>query len=42
MVDRKRDEKTLNIVMCRMVRVTKITGYSSDDWIYWRFVYSLF
>jgi hypothetical protein len=23
-----------NIVTCRVVRVTKITGSSSDDWIY--------
>jgi hypothetical protein len=25
---------SVNIVTCRMVRVTKITGSSSDDWIY--------
>jgi hypothetical protein len=24
----------LNTVTCRMVRVTKMTGSSSDDWIY--------
>jgi hypothetical protein len=29
------------IVMCWMVCVTKITGSSSDDWIYWHFGYSL-
>jgi hypothetical protein len=31
----------LNIVTCRGVRVTKKTGSSSDDWIYWHFGYSL-
>jgi hypothetical protein len=25
------------IVACRVVRATKITGSSSDDWIYWHF-----
>jgi hypothetical protein len=30
-----------SIVTCRVVRVTKITGSSSDDWIYWHFGYSI-
>jgi hypothetical protein len=30
------------IVMCRRVRVTKLTSSSSDDWIYWHFGYNLF
>jgi hypothetical protein len=28
-------------VTCRVVRVTRMTGSSSDDWIYWHFSYSL-
>jgi hypothetical protein len=28
-------------VTCRVIRVTKITGSSSDDWIYWHFGYTL-
>jgi hypothetical protein len=31
---RLREMKTQDIVMCRVVRVTKVTGSSSDDWIY--------
>jgi hypothetical protein len=27
------------IVTCRMVRATKMTGSSSDDWIYWHLGY---
>jgi hypothetical protein len=30
-----------NIVTCTVVRVTKITGSSSDVWIYWHFGYTL-
>jgi hypothetical protein len=31
-----------NIITCKELPVTKLTGYSSDDWIYWRqFGYSL-
>jgi hypothetical protein len=30
-----------NNVTCRVVRVTKITGSSSDDWIYYHLGYSL-
>jgi hypothetical protein len=26
--------RSYNIVTCRLVRVTKMTGSSSDDWIY--------
>jgi hypothetical protein len=29
------------IVTCRGVRVTTITGSSSDDWIYWQLGYTL-
>jgi hypothetical protein len=29
------------IVTCRAVRVRRITGSSSDDWIYWHFGYNL-
>jgi hypothetical protein len=25
-----------DIVTCRMVHVTKVTGSSSNDWIYWQ------
>jgi hypothetical protein len=28
-----------DIATCRMVRVTIVTGSSSDDWIYWHFGY---
>jgi hypothetical protein len=28
-----------NIVTYRVVRVTKLTDSSSDDWIYWHFGY---
>jgi hypothetical protein len=28
-------------VTCMGVRVTKITGWRSDDWIYWHFGYNL-
>jgi hypothetical protein len=30
-----------NTATCMGVGVTKITGSSSDDWIYWHFGYSL-
>jgi hypothetical protein len=30
------------IVTCRVVRVTKLTGFSSDDWIYLHFNNKLF
>jgi hypothetical protein len=30
----------VGIVTCRLVRVPKITGSSSGDWIYWHFGYS--
>jgi hypothetical protein len=29
----------INIVTCRGVHVTKLTGSRSDDWIYWHFCY---
>jgi hypothetical protein len=32
---------THNIVRCRVVRVTKMTGSTSDDWIYEHFGYNL-
>jgi hypothetical protein len=32
----------LNIVTCKWVRVTKIKGSRSDDWIYWHFGYKFF
>jgi hypothetical protein len=32
---------TGRIITCRVVRVTKITGPRSDDWIYWHFGYKL-
>jgi hypothetical protein len=28
--------------MCRVVRVTKLTGSSLDDWIYWHFGCNIF
>jgi hypothetical protein len=31
-----------NIVTCRVARVTRMTGSSLDDWIYWHFGYKLF
>jgi hypothetical protein len=31
-------ESYIYIVTCRVVRVTKLTGSSSDDRIYWNFV----
>jgi hypothetical protein len=31
----------INIVTCRVVRVKKITGSRSDDWIYWHFDYNI-
>jgi hypothetical protein len=37
----KHQKEKKNIVTCRVVRVTKITGSRSDDWIYWHFGYSL-
>jgi hypothetical protein len=36
------EKNTLNIVTCREVRVTKITGSRSDDYIYWLFGYNFF
>jgi hypothetical protein len=33
--------KINNILKRRELRVTKITGSSKYDWIYWYFVYSL-
>jgi hypothetical protein len=33
--------KNNNNVKCRVVRVTKTTGSSSDDWIYYHFGYKL-
>jgi hypothetical protein len=32
---------TYNIVTCKAIRVKKITGSSSDDWIYQHFSYTL-
>jgi hypothetical protein len=32
--------KVQNIFTCRGVRVTKISGSISDDWIYWHFGYT--
>jgi hypothetical protein len=29
-----------HIVMCRVVRLTKLVGSSSDGWIYWHLVYN--
>jgi hypothetical protein len=29
----------INIITCRVVCVMKMTGSSSDDWIYWHFSY---
>jgi hypothetical protein len=34
------DRLTHNIVTCRRVRVTIMTGSSSDDWIYWYIGYN--
>jgi hypothetical protein len=31
----------VNIVTCRRVRMTIMTGYRADDWIYWHFSYNL-
>jgi hypothetical protein len=31
--------EVINIVTCRVVRMTIMTGSSSDDWIYWHFGY---
>jgi hypothetical protein len=31
----------INIVTCMVVRSTKMTGSSSDDWIYWHLGYNL-
>jgi hypothetical protein len=31
----------INTVTCRRVRMTKMMGSSSDDWIYWHFGYNL-
>jgi hypothetical protein len=39
--DRVQKRALVNIVMCRSVRLTKIAGSSSDDWIYWHFGYNL-
>jgi hypothetical protein len=33
-------QKSDGIVTCRSVRVTILTGFRSDDWIYWLFGYS--
>jgi hypothetical protein len=30
-----------DVVTCRVVRATKLTGASSDDWIYYYFGYNL-
>jgi hypothetical protein len=38
---RPRHRRVDNIDKCRVVRATKMTGSSLDDWIYWHFGYSL-
>jgi hypothetical protein len=34
-------QNVVDIVTCRLVQVTKLTGSSLDDWIYWHFSYGL-
>jgi hypothetical protein len=39
-VFRNKTVSLIHIFTCKGVRVTKITGSRSDDWIYWHFGYN--